>query len=263
MTSVALTIAGSDPSGGAGIQADLKTFQQHGVFGTAVLTLLTVQNTRAVSAVRILDPDFVLAQLDAVLSDIPPVVAKTGALGSAALIEAIAERLPRWGFPVVVDPVMISKHGQALIDADAVDAVRRKLIPHALLITPNMSEAAVLAELEVNDLASMERAAATIALRGVPHVLITGGALETQAVDVLWSEGECHCFATPRVDRPDTHGTGCALSAAITARLARGEAVQAAVQGAKAYVTDGIRTSPRLGGGCGPINFGASVPSFT
>jgi hydroxymethylpyrimidine/phosphomethylpyrimidine kinase len=263
MVSVALTIAGSDPSGGAGIQADLKTFHQHGVYGASVVTVLTVQNTRAVGAVRAVEPSFVLGQLEAVLEDIPPVAAKTGALGSAAVIAAIGERAKTFGFPLVVDPVMISKHGHALIKADAVEVIKHELLPHAWLVTPNMHEAAVLAEREVTDLESMGKAAATIALRGVPHVLVKGGRLETHAVDLLYSDGELHQFASPRIDSPHTHGTGCAYSAAITARVARGEALQAAVQGAKAFITHAIRSSPALGGGCGPINLHADVPPLS
>ena len=139
MQTVALTIAGSDPSGGAGVQADLKTFHQHGVYGTAVLALLTVQNTRSVEAVQLLEPAFVSRQLQAVVADLPPQAAKTGALGSAEMIEMLADHARNFAFPLVVDPVMVSKHGQRLIDQDAVDVLRRKLLPHAFLITPNLA----------------------------------------------------------------------------------------------------------------------------
>lgn len=260
MISVALTIAGSDPSGGAGLQADLKTFHQHGVFGASVVTLLTVQNTQRVAAVHVLDPALVLAQLEAVLADIPPAAAKTGALGSAAVIEALAGRARDFGFPLVVDPVMISKHGHALIDGDAREVLRRALLPHAFLVTPNLAEAAALAGQEVGDLAAMQRAAARIGLAGVPHVLVTGGRIGDQSVDVLWSQGELHRFAAPWIDTPHTHGTGCVFSAAITARLARGEALPAAVHGAKMFVTQAIRTAPGLGAGLGPTNLHAEVP---
>ncbi|MEW6199694.1 MAG: bifunctional hydroxymethylpyrimidine kinase/phosphomethylpyrimidine kinase [Planctomycetota bacterium] len=259
MISVALTIAGSDPSGGAGLQADLKTFHQHGVFGTSVVTLLTVQNTRAVTAIHYLEPAFVLAQLDAVLADVPPVAAKTGALGQAGVIAALADRAVNFGFPLVVDPVMVSKHGAPLIDRDAAEVLRRRLLPHATLVTPNLPEAAALAEMEVTDLKTMEKAAARIALCGVPNVLIKGGRLADSAVDLLWTAGDVHRFAAPRIDSPHTHGTGCVFSAAITARIACGEELSAAVQGAKAFVTHAIRTAPRLGAGCGPINMHAPV----
>ena len=166
-----MTIAGSDPSGGAGIQADLKTFHQHGVYGTSVITLLTVQNTQMVDAVKMLEPDFIVAQLDAVLDDIPPGAAKTGALGNAAVIEAIAERASGFAFPLVVAPVMISKHGIPLLEADASELLRRKLLPSAFLVTPNQPEAAALAGFQVDDLASMEKAAAVIGAFGPKNVL--------------------------------------------------------------------------------------------
>ncbi len=297
MKAVALTIAGSDPSGGAGVQADLKTFHQHGVYGEAVITLLTVQNTQGVQAVHLLPPELVLGQLDAVVADIPPTAAKTGALGSAALIEALAGRLDGYGFPVVVDPVMVSKHGHALIDEDAARAMRRWLLPRAWLITPNRFEAAALAEMDVRSLADMERAAARIALTGTRGVLVKGGALVgvrgdggtpaaggepggaihggagpaesagasvaagrgEVAIDVLWWEGEIHRFAAPRVDTTHLHGAGCVYSAAITALMARGEPLLAAVQRAKAFVTAAIATNPGLGGGCGPLNLHAET----
>jgi hydroxymethylpyrimidine/phosphomethylpyrimidine kinase len=251
---VALTIAGSDPSGGAGLQADLKTFHQFGVYGMSVVTLLTVQNTQAVSAVEYLESDFVLAQLDAVLGDIPPTAAKTGALGNAAIIEAIAARAKSFSFPLVVDPVMVSKHGAALIDDDAVDAFTRKLLPHAFLVTPNLSEAGKLAAMEITDVHAMEKAAATIAQFGVENVLVKGGHLDGDAVDVLWTEGQTHILPAPRVDTRHTHGTGCVLSAAITARLAKGEDLVAAVKAAKQFITTAILTNPGLGNGLGPVN---------
>jgi hydroxymethylpyrimidine/phosphomethylpyrimidine kinase len=254
MIPVALTIAGSDPSGGAGLQADLKTFHQHGVYGTSVVTLLTVQNTQAVSAVEILDSHFILAQLDAVLGDIPPNTAKTGALGSAAIIEAIAERAKSFSFRLVVDPVMVSKHGAALIDDGAVDAFTHKLLPNAFLVTPNLHEAAKLTALEITDVRSMEQAAAAIARFGVANVLVKGGHLDGDAVDVLWTEGQTHILSAPRVDTRHTHGTGCVLSAAITARLAKGEGLVAAVKAAKQFITAAICTNPGLGAGSGPVN---------
>ncbi|TWT65458.1 Hydroxymethylpyrimidine/phosphomethylpyrimidine kinase [Crateriforma conspicua] len=254
MIPVALTIAGSDPSGGAGLQADLKTFHQYGVYGTSVVTLLTVQNTQAVSAVQFLDSDFVLAQLDAVLGDIPPTAAKTGALGNAAIIEAIAERAKSFSFPLVVDPVMVSKHGAALIDDDAVDAFTLKLLPNAFLVTPNLQEAAKLASLEITDVHSMEKAAVAIARFGAENVLVKGGNLDGDAVDVLWTEGQTLVLPAPHVDTRNTHGTGCVLSAAITARIAKGEDLVVAVKAAKQFITSAIRTNPGLGSGIGPVN---------
>lgn len=260
MHTVALTIAGSDPSGGAGLQADLKTFQQHGVYGMSVVTLLTVQNTQHVTDVRVLDAAFVAAQLDAVLADIPPVAAKTGALGSADVIALLADRAADFGFPVVVDPVMISKHGDSLIDDAAKDVLRRRLVPRAFLVTPNRHEAAELARFPVESLADMERAAVAISLLGVPHVLVKGGRDGADSVNVLCTDGEVHHFRAPRTDTPHTHGSGCVFSAAITAQLARGEHLLDAVQAAKCFVTEAIRTQPGLGapGGHGPLNLFAA-----
>ena len=254
---VAMTIAGSDPSGGAGLQADLKTFHQHSVYGTSVVTLLTVQNTQKVESVEVLAPGFVVSQLDAVLDDIPPTAAKTGALGNAAVIEAIAERAERFSFPLVIDPVMISKHGASLIDDEAVQVLRRKLLPHAFLITPNVPEAARLAEMEVTDLLTMEKAAAVISRLGAKNVLVKGGHLKGDPVDVLWTAGENHSLPAQRVDTTHTHGTGCVFSAAITARLAKGEDLVTAVKAAKQFITAAIQNSPGLGQGYGPVNMHA------
>jgi len=251
---VAMTIAGSDPSGGAGLQADLKTFHQHGVYGTSVVTLLTVQNTQKVESVEVLGPEFVVSQLDAVLDDIPPTAGKTGALGNAAVIEAIAERAERFSFPLLIDPVMVSKHGASLIDDEAVQVLRQKLLPHAFLITPNVPEAARLAEMEVTDLVAMEKAAAVISQFGVKNVLVKGGHLDGEPVDVLWCAGERHSLPAQRIDTTHTHGTGCVFSAAITARLAKGEDLVTAVKAAKQFITAAIQNSPGLGQGYGPIN---------
>jgi hydroxymethylpyrimidine/phosphomethylpyrimidine kinase len=252
-----MTIAGSDPSGGAGLQADLKTFHQHGVYGTSVVTLLTVQNTQKVKSVEVLGPEFVVSQLDAVLDDIPPTAAKTGALGNAAVIEAIAERAERFSFPLVIDPVMVSKHGASLIDDEAVQVLRQKLLPHAFLITPNVPEAARLAEMEVTDLPTMEKAAAVISRLGAKNVLVKGGHLKGDPVDVLWTAGENHALPAQRVDTTHTHGTGCVFSAAITARLAKGEDLVTAVKAAKQFITAAIQYSPGLGHGYGPVNMHA------
>ena len=260
MTIVAMTIAGSDPSGGAGLQADLKAFHQHGVYGTTVVTLLTVQNTQTVIAVEVIETEFVLAQLNAVLDDIPPAAAKTGALGTAAVIEAVAERLAKCTFPIVVDPVMISKHGLALLDRDAAQVMRAKLLPLAYLVTPNSLEAAVLAEMSVEDQASMEKAAVAIAEMGPKHVLVKGGHLQNDATDVLYSDGQIHHFPAERVHTQNTHGSGCVFSAAITARLARGETLRTAISGAKSFVTRAILNNPQLGRGRGPTNLLVPAP---
>jgi len=245
MTAVALTIAGSDPSGGAGIQADLKTFHQHGVYGESVITLLTVQNTRTVAGIEFVAPAFVGAQIDAVVSDIPPRAAKTGALGRADIIEAVAERARSFRFPLVVDPVMVSKHGLPLLADDAVDALVRRLLPHAALVTPNLPEAARMTGFAVDDPAGMERAARAIHAMGPRAVLVKGGHLAHGALDLLLADGRVTVFPGERIDTVHTHGTGCTLSAAITARLARGEALEAAVAGARAYIREAISRAPR------------------
>jgi hydroxymethylpyrimidine/phosphomethylpyrimidine kinase len=256
---VALTIAGSDPSGGAGLQADLKVFHRHGAYGASVVTLLTVQNTRAVTAVKLEDPSFVVAQLDAVLDDVPPAAAKTGALGSAAIIEAVAERAARFAFPLVVDPVMVSKHGAPLLADDAVAALAQRLLPHAALVTPNLPEAERLAGFPVRTPHDMERAAAAIAALGARAVLVKGGHLEGDAMDLLWTDGQAVRMPGERIASTHTHGTGCTLSAAITARLAHGEAIEPAVRGARAFVRAAISGAPGLGGGCGPVDHFAPV----
>jgi len=254
MIPVALTIAGSDPSGGAGIQADLKTFHQRGVYGMSVITLLTVQNTVRVQAVEILPASLVIAQIRAVVEDIPPSAAKTGALGNAEVIEALAEIAGAFDFPLVVDPVMVSKHGASLLQEGARDALTGRLIPKAFLVTPNLHEAGILAGIPVTDPASMEEAARRIAALGPKAVLVKGGHLAQEAVDVLYFAGKMRRYAAPRCDTRHTHGTGCTYSAAITAELAKGRALPEAVSSAKQFITRAIETNPGLGHGCGPVN---------
>lgn len=251
---VALTIAGSDPSGGAGIQADLKTFHQFRVYGAAAVTLVTVQNTMRVDRVEYLDPELVRAQIRAVLDDIPPLAAKTGALGSREIVEAVADEAEEFSFPLVVDPVMISKHGLPLVAKEAKSALIQRLIPYAFLLTPNVPEAAALSGIEITGLEDMRRAARSLAAMGACAVLIKGGHLAGDAVDLLWTAQGCREFSAPRIDTRHTHGTGCTYSAAITAELARGAPVETAVERAKAFITEAIRTNPGLGHGCGPVN---------
>lgn len=252
---VALTIAGSDPSGGAGIQADLKTFHQHGVYGAAAITLLTVQNTQRVSRVEVLDAGLVLEQVEAVLEDLPVGAVKTGALGSVANVQAIAERFGRPGAPrLVVDPVMISKHGAPLIDDAAQVAVRDLLLPVAALVTPNTHEAAVLVGHPVDDLVEAREAALALVAMGARAALVKGGHLEGDPVDVLAIAGETMDLPAPRIDTRHTHGTGCTYSAAITALLAQGVPLVDAVPRAKRWLTEAIRTAPGLGRGQGPVN---------
>ncbi len=254
-----MTIAGSDPSGGAGIQADLKTFHQRGVYGTSVVTLLTVQNTQRVAAVEFLPAAFVRAQLDAVLEDIPPQAAKTGALGNKEIMQAIAERAERFDFPLVVDPVMISKHGAPLLTSEAQSLLAELLVPCAFLITPNLHEAAALAGIPVNDVASMEEAARRIARLGAQAILVKGGHLPDEAVDVLLYKGTIQRFAATHVETLHTHGTGCTYSAAITAELAKGRDIMEAVGIGKKFITRAIETHPSLGKGFGPVNHHARI----
>jgi hydroxymethylpyrimidine/phosphomethylpyrimidine kinase len=255
MTPVALTIAGSDPSGGAGLQADLKTFHRFGVYGEAVATLITVQNTRGVTRVSTLGGDLVVEQIRAVIEDIPPQAAKVGALGSREVVEAVAREAERFAFPLVVDPVMISKHGTHLIDLDAIQALVERLIPRAFLLTPNLDEAAVLVGFAVEERQAMVRAAEKLASLGAANVLVKGGHLRGAALDVLrLASGEIREFSAPRIDTRHTHGSGCTYSAAITAELAKGTGLADAVERAKAFITEAIRTAPGLGGGEGPLN---------
>jgi hydroxymethylpyrimidine/phosphomethylpyrimidine kinase len=253
MIPIALTIAGSDPSGGAGIQADLKTFHQLHVYGAAAITLITVQNTTRVSRVETLDPALVSEQIDAVLEDLPPQAAKTGALGTAAIIEAVAGCAIKC--PLVVDPVMISKHGAPLMDSTARGALRRLLLPKAALVTPNLHEAAELARMPVEDLDQMRVAATRIG----PSVLIKGGHLNGDAVDLLYHDGGFTELRAARVDTRHTHGTGCTYSAAITASLAVGDDLTTAIGRAKFYISAAIRGNPGLGAGSGPVNHHADT----
>ena len=254
---VALTIAGSDPSGGAGLQADLKTFHQHGVYGMAVPTLVTVQSTRGVVAVETLPPALVAAQLEYLFADITPGAVKTGALGTLSLVEVVARTLI--DRPLVVDPVMVSKQGHSLIDADARLALVERLLPRAFLVTPNVEEASVLAEMEVRTLAHARIAAKRIAARGAKNVLVKGGHLQGPPVDVLLYEGELIEIPGTRIATIHTHGTGCTLSAAITAELALGSSLPRAVRRAKAWVARALRTPPDVGNGVGPVNHFTTV----
>ena len=259
MPAVALTIAGSDPSGGAGIQADLKTFHQFGVYGESVITLLTVQNTVRVSRVEVMAVALVLEQLAAVLEDIPPGAAKTGALGSAEMVEAVAHAARDFAFPLVVDPVMVSKHGLSLLPAAATVAIRDLLLPRAFLITPNVPEAEALTGMEIRTVDHMRDAACRLRDMGARAVLIKGGHLAGDAIDLLLDDGGWQEFPAPRVATPHTHGTGCTYSAAITAGLAQGLALPVAVARAKRFIHEAIRTNPGLGHGLGPVNHHAGI----
>jgi hydroxymethylpyrimidine/phosphomethylpyrimidine kinase len=256
MLAVALTIAGSDPSGGAGIQADLKTFQQFGVYGQAVITLLTVQNTKMVSRVETMPADLVVEQIEAVITDMPPAAAKTGALGGIATVEAIAELAKSFSLPLVVDPVMISKHGARLISPEAEEALKRTLLPRAFLVTPNIPEAESLTGLTIRDESDMHKAANRLLDFGCKAALVKGGHGRGEPVDVLSAPGlhESAVFPGRRVHTHHTHGSGCTYSAAITAGLALGHDLGQSILVAKSFIQSAIETAPGLGGGQGPVN---------
>jgi hydroxymethylpyrimidine/phosphomethylpyrimidine kinase len=254
MLAAALTIAGSDPSGGAGIQADLKTFHQFGVYGEAVVTLVTVQNTRRVSRVERMPADLVVQQIEAVVTDIPPAAAKLGALGSARIIEAVADLASSFSFPLVIDPVMISKSGASLMEAAGTQALKTRLLRHATLVTPNIPEAESLTGMPVANPEDMLAAAERILDFGAKAVLLKGGHLRGEPVDLLAGPGKPVWMSGTRVDTPHTHGTGCTYSAAITAGLALGQNLADAVRAAKAFVQNAIETAPGLGAGNGPVN---------
>jgi hydroxymethylpyrimidine/phosphomethylpyrimidine kinase len=259
----ALTIAGSDSGGGAGIQADLKTFHALGVWGMSAVTAVTVQNTKGVSGYEELSPETVAEQIRAVVTDIGVDAAKTGMLASEPIIEAVADALRETSVPnLVVDPVSVSKHGHPLLAEDAVDALRTLILPLATLVTPNLQEAALLAGFPVGTEEDMERAGRAILGLGAGAVLVKGGHLtgRAAAVDVLvGSDGVERC-EEERIDTPHTHGTGCVLSAAIAANLALGLDLLDAVDRGKAFVTEAIRRHLEIGQGIGPVNPGGAVP---
>ena len=255
---IALTIAGSDSGGGAGIQADLKTFSALGVYGASVVTAVTAQNTLGVLAVHPIPADIVAAQLDAVLSDLAVAAIKIGMVADVAVIEAIAACLGKVDVPIVLDPVMVAASGDRLLPAEAVAALKDRLLPLATIITPNVPEAAVLADApEATDEAGLERQARTLAALG-PAVLVKGGHLDgEESVDVLIGEGgQSHRFASARIATRNTHGTGCTLSSAIAAFLAQGEDLVSAVAHAKTYLAGAIAASDALqiGSGHGPVH---------
>ena len=259
MIAAALTIAGSDPSGGAGIQADLKTFHQFGVYGEAVITLVTVQNTERVSRVEMMPADLVTEQIATVITDIPPKAAKTGALGNVEVVEAVSEVARRFPFPLVVDPVMISKHGGRLLSRQAEEVLKRNLLPSAFLVTPNIPEAEALAGMAIRTEEEMRIAGNRILEFGCKAALIKGGHLAGEPVDILCCASENYGdapgrFSGSRVPTKHTHGTGCTYSAAITAALALGNTLFDSISLARQYVQRAIETAPQLGRGMGPVN---------
>jgi hydroxymethylpyrimidine/phosphomethylpyrimidine kinase len=254
MRAVALTIAGSDPSGGAGIQADLKTFHQFGVYGQAVITLLTVQNTQRVSRVEVIAPGLIREQLEAVLEDMLPRAAKTGALGNAETIESVGAMAKAFPFPLVVDPVMISKHGARLLAPEGEAALKQNLLPHAFLLTPNIPEAEALTGRRIESEREAEAAAARLLDTGCRWVLIKGGHSQGEPVDLLYGHDETIRLPGRRIHTRNTHGTGCTFSAAITALLACGESIENAARQGKAYIQSAIENAEGLGHGHGPVN---------
>jgi len=254
---VALTIAGSDSGGGAGIQADLKTFHQFGVFGTSVITAITAQNTLGVREWEAVRPELVESQIEAVASDLRPAAFKTGMLASTAIIDVVARSISLYKLAsYVLDPVMVATSGDLLIETNAVDAIRSSLLPLAMLVTPNGDEATVLSGVGIRDENDMMKAAESIVSFGAKAVLIKGGHIDTdnsQIVDCLY-DGEFTFFRHRRIDTTSTHGTGCTLSAAITASLARGHPLRQAVSAAIDFVQEAIRSAPGLGAGNGPLN---------
>ncbi|HEX9107612.1 MAG TPA: bifunctional hydroxymethylpyrimidine kinase/phosphomethylpyrimidine kinase [Longimicrobiales bacterium] len=252
----ALTIAGSDSGGGAGIQADLKTFTAFGVFGTSVITALTAQNTRSVTGVHPVPPDFIRAQLDAVVSDLPPAAFKTGMLGTLAIARAVADGIRAHGLGnYVLDPVMVATSGDRLLDGDAESAFLELLLPLCTLVTPNLQEAAILTGLPARGEEDMAALAEALVARGAGAALVKGGHLEgDRLVDVLYDGREHHRWARQRIPSRHTHGTGCTLSAAVAAGLARGASLLGAVEAGLEYVRRGIAAAPGLGSGHGPLN---------
>jgi len=256
---IALTIAGSDSSGGAGIQADLKTFAALGVYGASVITALTAQNTKGVSGIHAVPADFVTAQIDAVFGDLDVKAVKIGMAAEPATIDAIAAGLTRWAPPhVVLDPVMVATSGDRLLAADAVEALRKKLIPRASLITPNLPEAAALLNEPVAaGEAAIESQGKRLLAMGCPAVLIKGGHGQgAESIDYFIDASGSRALAAPRIATKNTHGTGCSLSSAIAAGLAKGEELETAIRNAKAWISAAIAAADRfsVGHGHGPVH---------
>ena len=252
----AMTIAGSDSGGGAGIQADLKTFGAMGVFGTSAITTITAQNTVGVKAVLETPTEMIEAQIDAIVTDIGADAVKTGMLSSNEIIRCVAERIRHHSLaPTVIDPVMVASTGFRLLRDDAVDAMRTVLVPLGTVVTPNSREAAVLTEREMNTVDDLKLAARVLVEEmGARNAVVKGGHLDGPATDVLYDGSDFTLFTSERFDTPNTHGTGCSLASAIAAGLAKGLDLPVAVQQAKDYVTEAIRTSFSVGQGHGPLN---------
>jgi hydroxymethylpyrimidine/phosphomethylpyrimidine kinase len=259
---IALTIAGSDSGGGAGIQADLKTFHQFGVYGTSAIVALTAQNTLGVHAVHPVPEATVTAQLEALAGDLPPAAVKTGMLATAGLVRLVAAAIRRHGWrEYVLDPVMVATSGDRLLDPEAEAVVRSELLPLATLVTPNLDEAAILTGEPVRTVAAMELAGHRLLSFGAAGALVKGGHLEGDTMtDVLVTPAGIRHFTRPRLATSSTHGTGCTLSAAITAGLALGRPLDTAVADALDYLHRALQSAPGLGNGHGPLNHRAAAP---
>jgi hydroxymethylpyrimidine/phosphomethylpyrimidine kinase len=256
MTRTALTIAGSDSGAGAGIQADLKTFAAHGVYGTSVITAVTAQNTLGVAMFETLSPALVRAQLDAVMSDIGAHAAKTGMLATAAIVETVAAAVAELRIPnLVVDPVMVAKSGDRLLDEAAMNAIKSALLPRAFVVTPNIQEAEVLTGVRITTDEDRREAARRIMALGPAAVIVKGGHFSApDIVDLLYVGGEFAEFRHPRIAGRHTHGTGCTFAASIAANLALGRTVAEAIPLAQHYIAGAIREAPELGAGNGPMD---------
>lgn len=257
-----LSIAGSDPSGGAGIQADLKTMTVNGVYAMCAITALTVQNTLGVTNILEVEPAFLGQQIDAVFQDIRPDAVKVGMVSSAGLIRVIAQKLRQHGAQnVVVDPVMVATSGSRLISEEAVEALKERLLPLATLLTPNIPEAQVLSGVTIATAQDMEQAARTISERYGCAVLCKGGHQIHDADDLLWRNGQGKWFRGRRIPNPNTHGTGCTLSSAIASNLAKGFDLDQSVERSKAYISGALEAMLDLGAGSGPLNHAYAIPT--
>ena len=259
----ALTIAGSDSSGGAGIQADIKTMTANGVYAMSAVTALTAQNTTGVYGILESTPEFLASQLDCIFTDIFPDAVKTGMVSSTGLIQVIADKLKQYqARNIVVDPVMIATSGSRLISEEAVEALKSQLLPRAAVLTPNIPEAEVLSGLTISGSEDMERAAREIGERYGCAVLCKGGHDLNDANDLLWQDGSCKWFCGRRIHNPNTHGTGCTLSSAIASNLAKGCDLETAVERAKIYLSGALSSMLDLGAGSGPLDHLFSIPEL-
>lgn len=253
----ALTIAGSDSGGGAGIQADLKTFTAFGVFGMSAITALTAQNTIGVQGIFEVTPEFIMEQIKSIMSDIGTDAAKTGMLANEMIVKTVAEAIEKFNIPnVVVDPVMIAKSGDALLSEAARQTIKQRLIPLATVVTPNVFEAEAMLDMKIKTIEDMKKAAKELRKTGCKWIVIKGGHLQNkkEAIDVVFNGKNFYLLESPRFDTKNTHGTGCTFSSAIAAGLAKGYAPLTAIQRAKEFISEAIRQSYPIGRGHGPTN---------